>query len=80
MGYSGKHGIITLEKKDSSDEEPMFVLRGQDILAPYLVDLYADLYESATNDSETANKIRDHAQEMRNWQPRKLPDTTKTGF
>ena len=72
-----KYQKITVEKKDGTfipADEPVFLLRAQDILAPAAVDYYADLVESTTGDKLKAEGIRDIAEAMVSWTPRKLPD------
>lgn len=61
--------------------EPLFLLRGQDILAPDVVRAYADqvvLMEGAFGDVDNAaaviERIRAFADRMEAWEPRKLPD------
>ncbi len=62
-------------------DEPLFLLRGQDKLAPATVRHYADqivLMEGAFGEPGQAasaiEHIRDFADAMERWQPRKLPD------
>lgn len=59
----------------AADDEPVFVLRGQDVIAPAIVEAWADLAESVG--SIGANKLleaRMVARKMREWPNRKLPD------
>lgn len=73
-----KYRMVFVEKEDGTripDDEPVFVLRAQDILAPIAVRFYADLVEGATNDfSNKAGEIRNVASLMTRWKRRKLPD------
>jgi hypothetical protein len=70
-----KYGKITTERGDIPEGEPLFVLRGQDVLAPAVVRYYADLVEATCPDGvEEAKKIRVEARRMRLWPHRKLPD------
>lgn len=58
-------------------DEPVFLLRGQDKLAPQLLLEWANLLEAMGGDPEMANKVRTHAGEMIEWQrmkKMKLPD------
>lgn len=74
---TGKYLIVDVQKADGTwipDDEPVFILRAQDILAPIAVAYYADLYEAATGDFHHASEIRAFAQVMTTWSPRKLPD------
>ena len=66
-----------IEKADGTripDNEPVFILRAQDALAPIAVRFYADLVQGATDNRHVATEIRDVAALMASWQPRKLPD------
>ena len=54
-------------------DEPVFLLRGQDSLACKAVDYYAHLCEMHQA-PEIAAKARSHAQRMRAWPTRKIPD------
>lgn len=61
------------------DEEPLFCLRGQDVLAPGTVRHWCQLYrEEVTIDSpeerKKHNDALDCAVKMSFWKPRKLPD------
>ena len=58
----------------AADEEPVFILRGQDRLSAPLVDMWADhaeLHGCAPEKVEGARKL---ARAMRAWQPQKWPD------
>jgi hypothetical protein len=55
-------------------DEPVFVLRGQDELAPDVVEFWADIAESKGVTSSKVAQARQWAEMMREWQPRKLPD------
>ncbi len=56
-------------------DEPVFLLRAQDILAADAVDFWADALESNGGDLDTVEAVRDWAQRMREWNPKKMPDT-----
>lgn len=67
-----KHTDSCLQK--AGDEEPIFVLRAQDILAPYCVRYWA---ERAIYEGVPANKIDEAlelADKMEEWPNRKIPD------
>lgn len=73
----GKYRKVIVIKKDGSsipEDEPVFVLRAQDILAPIAVNFYADLVQGATVNFEQAAQIRYIATLMAAWKPRKIPD------
>lgn len=72
-----KYKSIVVEKQDGTripEDEPVFVLRAQGILAPIAVRFYADLVQGATDGYIRASNIRAVASLMANWEPRKLPD------
>jgi len=74
---TGKYKRVEVEKQDGTllpKDEPVFVLRAQDILAPIAVDYYARLFELATGDAHHAHELRSFAKVMTAWHPRKLPD------
>lgn len=60
------------------DDEPVFLLRGQDRLAADAVEFYAALVQAAGGSADVVEKSRRWASEMRAWSPRKLPDITPT--
>lgn len=74
---TGKYSKVDVVKADGTtipDKEPVFVLRAQDILAPIVLQYYAEIYQAATGDFHHASEIRSFAQVMTTWTPRKLPD------
>ena len=58
----------------AKDDEPIFILRGQDILAGPLVRLWADLAQIAVCPQEKVDEANDLAEKMKNWVPKKWPD------
>lgn len=60
--------------RDIPSDEPIFILRAQDVLAPIALRFYADLVQGAIGDFRVAEQIRDFALIMASWSPRKLPD------
>jgi len=61
-------------------DEPVFLLRAQDLLAPRIVEEWAKLAESNLVDKEMVKLARKHAKKMREWQKKngaKLPDLVK---
>ena len=58
----------------AADDEPVFVLRGQDVLAPDLVDLWAARAQVNGCGPEKVAGARELAAKMRAWAPRKYPD------
>ncbi len=73
MSNCPKYGRITTELKDIPEDEPVFLLRGQDVLAVENVLYYADAREAVGHD-EAALEIRELAARMANWRPRRIPD------
>ncbi len=62
-----------LESEGFPPDEPLFLLRGQDELAPDTVRFYADLVD-ARDAILDPDHILAFADRMRAWTPRKLPD------
>ena len=56
------------------EDEPVFLLRGQDRFAAATVRWYADLIEAEGADPEMVRLCRVHADRMQAWRPRKFPD------
>lgn len=52
-------------------DEPVFLLRGQDIHAPALLDIYVAISKASGNfDYNIVHAISSHANAMRDWQAR----------
>ena len=62
----------TINKADA--EEPVFVLRAQDMSADILVDFWAELALRMGCSQEKVDEAIDLAAEMRAWPNRKWPD------
>ncbi len=58
----------------AADDEPLFVLRAQDKLAPVLIRLWASLAEMGGLHPAKARDARLIADEMELWPNRKMPD------
>lgn len=56
------------------DDEPVFLLRGQDALAGTTVRNWARLVEGHGGDPEIVRVAREHADKMDAWPVKKLPD------
>ena len=71
-------GLRLLDSDGFPPDEPLFLLRGQDTLAPEIVRAYAgkvlEAGAFAPNTLETGGHIMDFADRMAAWQPRKRPD------
>lgn len=73
-----KYGRLVAERKDIPDDEPLFLLRGQDALAPGAVENYAEMVRATLRtvmDGNTAQRVQDFADDcnnvaaaMRMWQ------------
>lgn len=57
----------------AADEEPVFVLRAQDLLSDVLVDLWARRAEENGASDAKVSSARELAQKMRAWPTRKFP-------
>ena len=60
-----------------AEQEPVFVLRAQDQLAPIVIKIWALLAESLGTPQEKASEARSVAEDMEIWQLnniRKIPD------
>ena len=72
-----KYRRVTIEKQDGSyvpEDEPVFILRAQDVLAPIAVRYYADLVYATTGNIAVAGQIRNVASLMAAYPTKKLPD------
>lgn len=59
------------------DNEPVFLIRGQDVVAPDVVEFWATKAHEAGVDSRMVEAARKHASRMRRWQAEhgsKIPD------
>ena len=62
---------------NAADDEPLFVIRAKDDIAPSVVEFWADELEANGGSEEKARQARDLAAQMQAWQGRygsKLPD------
>ncbi len=62
-------------------DEPVFLLRGQDALAPWCVRQWADVVEAQDGDPEMVKDAREQAARMDEWQRTvccKMPDLPST--
>ena len=58
-------------------DEPVFLIRGQDAVAPEAVEAWAELAERAGSDGDIITAARSQAREMRRWGKEhgdKIPD------
>lgn len=68
-----KYRRIHIEGKDIPEGEPLFVLRGQDWLAPWAVRAYV-LFLRLFGLREAADQCEAVAKAMEAWPYRKMPD------
>ena len=71
--------LETLDDLGFPPDEPLFLLRGQDRLAPDMVRQYIRLVESeegafSGNRQAVINHLYEFLNRMERWEPRKLPD------
>lgn len=59
------------------DDEPVFLIRGQDIAAFDTIMYYAATIEDARADADLVMSIRNHALKMKKWIVKKIPDLPK---
>lgn len=60
-----------------NEDEPVFILRAQDSLAPSMLENWASALQASGGNMKLVLKALEHAQEMRNWQKKnncKIPD------
>ncbi len=79
MAVDSKYGVIAAEKKTFHTDEPVFVLRATDALAPAAIEVYAVLCAQKNCGAEHVEAARQCAIQIRRWQeanPKlvKLPD------
>jgi len=62
------------------EDEPVFLLRGQDKFAPSLLRQWADFMQEEEGGQEMADMVFEHADKMEEWQKEhgsKIPDLKK---
>lgn len=57
----------------AADDEPIFVLRGQDVTAPPFVRAWAEVARANGVSDEKVQEAIDCAQAMEMWRPRRMP-------
>ncbi|MCG8407781.1 MAG: hypothetical protein MI923_21485 [Phycisphaerales bacterium] len=62
----------TLEKV--ADDEPIFVLRARDVIAPMAVEHWAEMAAKLQVNPQKVLEAYQCAESMRNWKERRLPD------
>jgi len=74
MNDPNKYGRITTSEKEIPENEPVFLLRAQDMFASGAVQFYADTLEDLGYAPEVVKEIRDFADVMEAWPVKKRPD------
>ena len=69
-----RHGREDTYLTDIPDEEPVLVIRAQDICGAAAARRYADLLVDVHADPAMIEQVRRHADEMEAWPVKKLPD------
>lgn len=59
---------------NAGDDEPIFVLRAQDVLAPLMVRTWAELARERGTPEAKVQAALDTAKQMQEWHTRKVPD------
>lgn len=67
-----KDAIVYLKK--IPDNEPVFVIRGQDFLSDETVMYWAEMADNLRINEEKVNNAQLLARKMRNFRPKKYPD------
>ena len=71
MAIDAKYGKVSI--KGIPEDEPVFIFRAQDMLAPLVLAYYRDLRE-ALGDLDVIDRIEHQRRRFLTWKPRKLPD------
>ncbi len=76
-----KYVRVTVEKADGTilvdekpGDEPLFVFRGQDELAHFALEAYADALMLAEAPGPFLTHIEEHLEDFRRWPNKKFPD------
>lgn len=67
-----KHNCKCLET--AKDDEPIFVLKASDMLAPMTIEWWAHKLQRAGGPQDKVNEALEVARAMRLWPSRKIPD------
>lgn len=74
MGQDLKYGKVTTEHGSIPEDEPVFVLRGQDALATFALDEYREAAWKTCRTPEFRDKVDQARENFRKWPKKKLPD------
>lgn len=67
-------GYEKVRNQKIKDDEPVFILRAQDVLAPMVVEYWAELAAKMKVKPEKILEAYRCVNAMREYQPRRLPD------
>lgn len=68
MAIDNKYGRVTFERGDIGEDEPVFIFRAQDLLAPTAITEYAELCRRNGCRAEHINGVIAAAYKMQAWQ------------
>lgn len=72
MARDLKYGLIHIP--GIPDDEPVFVIRGKDLLSGTIVDEYGLMAEKAGSPQESVERVREAATILHLWPNKKIPD------
>lgn len=73
---SAKYNRIQDPAKKIGEDEPVFLIRSQDVFAPRVIAFWADLVDQAGGEKK-AEEIREFVEQIKDWQSKnstKIPD------
>lgn len=73
MPNDTKYGRVTTEKKNIPPDEPVFVLRAQDLLAAETLGFYAELLRKSGKEKQ-GREVLAISKAFRDWPKKKMPD------
>lgn len=68
MAQSSKYGRVTTEFGDIGDDEPVFLIRGRDLIAPRIIDEYARQASFHSSPDRHVTTAREEARRVEQWQ------------
>jgi len=76
MGYDAKYGKVTTEHGEIPDDEPVVILRGQDLAVPRTLNYYRGVARELGSPDEHLSLVTDQVGYIKGWQ-RYHPDRVK---
>ncbi len=67
-------GKVLIDSKSGLSQEPLFVFRAQDKLAPIALAAYIEALYAIGDRNEMIEHVERHLEDFREWTPRKMPD------